>query len=227
MDNSLTNFKTCILYFTRGKFGLKSFSSNTRKSNAVQRLLFSKTLSEIRKSQLDYRISNGAAFGDDILERLNGAIAHIFNSGFKKVIVVGDDTPELSVKQIQQAKENLSNGKLSIGPAKDGGTYLMAFSKSDFEKGILQKLSWHSPLFNGELLKNIQSAKLKVELLAPLEDLDTKLDLTVFLSRHFIDPFSRILKNLFFAVQKRFIPENLYFTNFSDYAFDRGPPQKI
>ena len=227
MNNTLPQSKTCILYFTRGKFGVKSFSSSKRKSNAVQRLLFGKTLSEIRKSKLDYWISNGVAFGNDILERLNGAVAHVFDLGFENVIVVGDDTPELSVKQIQQAHQTLESGKISVGPAKDGGTYLIAFNKLDFEKGILQNLTWHSASFKKELLQNITAAELDCDMLASLEDLDTASDLAVFLSKILINPFYSVLKSLFLVSDKSAISSCLYSSKFFESALDRGPPQMI
>lgn len=190
----------------------------------MQRLLFGKTLSEIRKSRLDYWISNGDAFGYDILERLNGAVAHVFDLGFENVIVVGDDTPELSVKQIQQSQQSLESGKISVGPANDGGTYLIAFNKLGFEKGILQNLTWHSTSFKKELLQNIKAADLSCDLLASLEDLDTASDLAVFLSKIFVNPFYSVLKSLFLVADKRDITSFLYSVKFFDSSLDRGPP---
>ncbi|MBK0383837.1 DUF2064 domain-containing protein [Pedobacter sp. SD-b] len=227
MKQNLQKSKTCVLYFTRGKSGVKSFSSSKKKSAAVQRLLFFKTLSEIRKTKLDFQISNGKIFGEDVLNRLNGAVAQIFASGFEQIIVVGDDTPELSIQQILQADQALKNGNICIGPAKDGGTYLMAFSRSDFQKGILQNLTWHNANFRDELLENIASAHLDYELLAPLEDLDTASDLSIFLSRSSINSFFRILKNLFFIIQKRFSTYHKYSQKFFEYSLDRGPPKMI
>lgn len=227
LNNTPQQSKTCILYFTKGKLGIKAFSSSKRKSNAVQRLLFEKTLSEIRKSKLDYWISNGAAFGDAILERLNGAVAHVFDLGFENVIVVGDDAPELSVKQIKQAYQSLESGKVSIGPAKDGGTYLIAFNKYDFRKGILENLTWHRPSFKQELLLNLSTAKLSYELLTPLEDLDNTSDLAVFLSKISINPLQKVLKSLFLISEKREITSFLYTSKLFESALDRGPPQMI
>ncbi|MBC7417168.1 MAG: DUF2064 domain-containing protein, partial [Pedobacter sp.] len=184
MNCKNVNSNTCILYFTTGKTVEKSFSFKKRKSLGLQRVLFERTLNEIKKSKLAYQINDGTAFGADIFERLNGSIAQIFASGFQQVILLGDDTPELSAVHIKQAAKHLENGKVSIGPSNDGGVYLIAFSNADFNRGILHNLTWHGTSFCGELIQNLKRAEINFEVSKELEDLDRAIDLTVYLSKH-------------------------------------------
>lgn len=190
----------------------------------MQRLLFSKILAEIRKSKLDYEINDGKSFGIDFLERLNGAVNSIFSLGYENVIVLGDDTPKLSHQTILQAAKNLAEKKISIGPTKDGGTYLIAFNKKQYAKEILEKLTWHSSEFKNELIGNIRTAGLNYEKLIELEDIDSKTDLAVFLSKNINWVFTIILKNLLFYIHK--IQQKLfaYSLKFVEYSSDRAPP---
>ena len=216
--------KTCILYFTTGNREVKSFSSKKKKSDAVQRLLFTKTLAEIKKSKLEYRVSDGSQYSNDLLSGLTSAVKDVFATGFENVIIVGDDTPDLSFLQLRKAANNLNQQKISIGPAKDGGAYLIAFNRFDFEQGILKNLTWHSTQFKEELLQNINSLQLSYEELAELEDLDSAVDLHIFLKKNSYSTFFNILKNVIFSIQSGFRDVISYSSEYYIYTFNRGPP---
>lgn len=218
---------TCILYFTTGNRGTKTFSSKKEKSNSVQRLLFAKTLKEIRNTKLDFKISDGVKYGNNPLEKLNGAIADVFSAGYESLIIVGDDTPQLSASHIREANLHLKNGYLTIGPSKDGGTYLIAFNQTDFDNGILKDIHWHSEHFLDEILTNCALQGSDFEFLPEFADIDYKLDLLAFIRENKVKSFVKALQNLLYSFKQSIKKILYFFTVYFENCIDRGPPRFI
>ncbi len=63
--------------------------------------------------------------GTDLGARLAQAVETAFQEGTKRIIVVGADCPELNQEDLQQAFEALANRDVVLGPARDGGYYLI------------------------------------------------------------------------------------------------------
>lgn len=63
--------------------------------------------------------------GNDLGERMENAFQSLFSEGFKNVIIVGSDLLDLSKSIINQAYLTLQNYDAVIGPAEDGGYYLL------------------------------------------------------------------------------------------------------
>jgi len=111
--------------------------------------------------------------GNNFAERLTNAFKEIFDKGFQNVIALGNDTPGLKATHIKYAARELATRRSDIvlGPATDGGTWLMGYSRLAFEKERFQKLPWNS----SELLENIlyqASEKFSITLLEELADID-------------------------------------------------------
>jgi len=66
--------------------------------------------------------------GNDLGERMHNAFREAFSKGYKKVVIVGSDLYDLEAKDINYAFEQLSKCDVVIGPAVDGGYYLLGFS---------------------------------------------------------------------------------------------------
>lgn len=63
---------------------------------------------------------------------LSQAISEVFEKGFQKVIVVGNDCPDLSLGTLEKAIHSVRQGKNVLGPDMEGGNYLIGINKSGF-----------------------------------------------------------------------------------------------
>ena len=142
-------------------------------NSAVARYLINKTLKTCSDTDIPYFVvdqfqQRGTHFGD----RLKSAFDIIFNKGFKNVIAIGNDCPELNSNDLQQAERVLHSGNNVLGPAFDGGAYLIGISKKEFTQGILDSIDWNG----AHVSRQLSMASLgKTEVLTAKFDIDTQL----------------------------------------------------
>jgi len=99
------------------------------------------------------------------------------------VLLRGSDTPDLPGEIIQEAAEALTagNAELVLGPAMDGGYYLVGLNAPWPE--LFRDIAWSTPQVLTDTLNLARSLALKVHLLPAWRDIDTYPDLLSFLSR--------------------------------------------
>lgn len=216
--------KTCILYFSTGNNSSKSFSSKKKKTIAVQKLLFNKTLLEIRKTKLPYLISDGLDSKASFEEKIENAVNQAFDNGFDKIVLVGDDTPQLSAAQILNAAQSLAKNELSIGPSLLGGAYLISFTKQHYKDGILKNLAWQTSRFYESLLENIYFNNLNFKVLNKFSDLNSEKDIQQFLQNNCDLKISKVLQNLYISRKRAKIISLFIEEGFFKSLQDRGPP---
>lgn len=113
--------------------------------------------------------------GADLGSRLSIAFKEAFDKGYKKVIVIGSDCKEISHSHLKEAFIELDKESVVIGPAKDGGYYLLGMKK--FYQDLFIKKSWStSNLFN-ETLFTIKKRRICHGLLEILSDIDEEKDI--------------------------------------------------
>jgi rSAM/selenodomain-associated transferase 2/rSAM/selenodomain-associated transferase 1 len=114
----------------------------------------------------------------DLGARMSQAFNEAFSAGIGRVIIVGTDIPGLSGGLVQTACEALKENDVVLGPAKDGGYYLIGLRKP------MPQLFGGIPWGTGEVLpKTLGIAadlKLQVFLLEPLDDVDRPEDLGIW-----------------------------------------------
>jgi hypothetical protein len=113
--------------------------------------------------------------GENIGERMHRAIFETIEKGAEKVCLIGSDTPDLSDKIINTAFEQLSHHDVVLGPAKDGGYYLIGLKKPN--KTLFSNISWSTEFVLKETMSEIRKLKLRCALLQVLVDIDTFEDL--------------------------------------------------
>jgi len=116
-----------------------------------------------------------AQVGKELGERLINALEKKFNAGFRIVVFIGTDSPLLRVGQIKSAIDALSENDVVIGPAKDGGYYLIGFSANI--PSILHGVTWGTPLVFQQTLKLMQLHEVRWKRLEDGIDVDTFEDL--------------------------------------------------
>ncbi len=113
--------------------------------------------------------------GEDLGERMCHAFLYLFAQGYKKVILVGSDIPQMSEKIIEEAFATLSHKDAILSPTHDGGYYLIGFNAKTFTKEAFVGMTYsHSNVY-----KETQN-RLKALLLGEgttLRDVDTLEDL--------------------------------------------------
>lgn len=76
----------------------------------------------------------------DLGERMRHAFENGFSEGFEKILIIGTDLYDISEDDIQLAFESLENHDLVIGPAEDGGYYLLGMKSLNSE--IFKNKNW-------------------------------------------------------------------------------------
>jgi len=123
--------------------------------------------------------------GDALGKRLGNVFADLFAAGASSVVIVGSDSPALPAEHLVQAFERLAPGRLVLGPAADGGYYLIGLDSETWaaQADALSGLLAASPMSTGSLLgftlRAARAASLEVAQLPLWVDVDEPADLGV------------------------------------------------
>jgi len=109
----------------------------------------------------------------DLGQKMLDAFQYGFSLGYKKIIIIGSDLYSLRTKHIKSAFEQLENYDVVIGPALDGGYYLLGLNSVIPE--IFKQKQWSTSSILKDTLSDLK--KFNVNLLKPLNDIDTYEDL--------------------------------------------------
>ena len=110
---------------------------------------------------------------------MRSAFADRFEEGYKKVVIIGSDSPSLPGCYIDKAFA--ANKDLVLGPSTDGGYYLIAMTGKVFE--VFAGVAWGTEKVLEETLKKVKDANISLELLPVWYDVDLPEDLA-FLKTH-------------------------------------------
>ena len=69
--------------------------------------------------------------GDDLGARERNLFEDLFAAGFTRVVIIGSDLPTLPAARVADALARLSPGTVTLGPAADGGYYLIGLTAPD------------------------------------------------------------------------------------------------
>ena len=117
----------------------------------------------------------------DLGQRLLAAFERAFADGANQVVVIGSDCPAVTTEDIGNAWRSLSSHDVVLGPAADGGYWLMGLREPHPEP--FNNIPWSTPDVLSVTLKRIRRAELNVQLLRELYDVDTERDWREFLAR--------------------------------------------
>ncbi|MGI9547941.1 MAG: TIGR04282 family arsenosugar biosynthesis glycosyltransferase [Flavobacteriaceae bacterium] len=106
--------------------------------------------------------------GSDLGERMDSAFNFGFEKGFSKIIIIGSDIYDLNKEDLIKAFEVLDHNDYVIGPAKDGGYYLLGMKAA--EPKLFSGKAWGTNSVFKETLKDLKGKN--VELLALRNDVD-------------------------------------------------------
>ena len=110
----------------------------------------------------------------DLGERLTRVIDDGFGDGATAVVVIGTDCPALTAAMLNDAFAALEHADVVIGPARDGGYYLIGLGAPHAE--LFADIPWSTPDVLAMTIDAAERGGLRVRLLPPLSDIDTAAD---------------------------------------------------
>ncbi len=209
--------KTALLVFTRTpgeEARIKSFSRHSGSLNyLIAQELIDHTLKVAADSSLVVEVryehqQTGNSFG----ERYANAFAELFDQGYHKVVSIGNDSPGLQTAHLDQAGRLLEDTQLVLGPAHDGGVYLVALQKEAFNAQAFQNIRWESSAVQKDFEMYADCYGMQTALLNPLGDLDSEADLVYVLKE--ISP-----KTLLYQLLRLAFAQDLSLTQWGYKAF--------
>ena len=113
--------------------------------------------------------------GENLGEKMEHAFNMLLNKGYKECIIVGSDCPGLNVEIIDSAFENLRLKEIIIGPAEDGGYYLLGIKK--MYSSLFRKKNWSTKNVFSDTLLDIKKLGLSYHIMPILNDVDEEKDI--------------------------------------------------
>ena len=113
--------------------------------------------------------------GSDIGDCLSQVFSHLLEMGWRKVLALNADSPSLPGAYLEQAAQLLDEQELVLGPALDGGYYLVGMRRSHL--GIFQDITWSTERVLAQTLEKAGGLGLGVRLTPEWYDVDTVADL--------------------------------------------------
>lgn len=109
--------------------------------------------------------------------RMAKAFETAFDQGRQRVVIIGSDCPELSPALLTEAFTQLERHSVVIGPAADGGYYLLGMQEP---YPLFENIDWSTDKVLRQTQAQIEQLGLKTHLLPTLYDLDNEKDLAKF-----------------------------------------------
>lgn len=116
--------------------------------------------------------------GGDLGQRLSAAFAASFEDGASKVLVIGSDIPEIDAELLAEAFCLLEGADLVIGPAVDGGYYLLGMKKLHAQ--LFKNIPWSTKIVCATTIDIANAMGFSVRKLRTLRDVDLPQDLPCF-----------------------------------------------
>ncbi len=111
----------------------------------------------------------------DLGERMRGAFDAAFAAGFRRVVIIGSDLPGLSAALLGRAFALLDGREAVLGPARDGGYYLLGLRRP--VSGVFGGIAWSTGEVFAATVARLREAGIEPALLEALADLDEAADL--------------------------------------------------
>ena len=116
--------------------------------------------------------------GSDLGARMSNAFLHAFAAGYTKALLIGSDCPDISRDIITQSFDMLKSKHIVLGPAYDGGYYLIGVREPIPE--LFSNIEWGTEQVLSQTKDKINAAGLSLGLLPMLRDIDRVEDLQYY-----------------------------------------------
>ncbi len=109
--------------------------------------------------------------GGDLGDRMAHAFREAFRRGARRAVLIGSDAPSLTRELVLTAFAALGDNDLVLGPARDGGYYLVGLSRPC--DVLFREVPWSTPEVLRVTLERAGALGLRAWLLERLRDIDT------------------------------------------------------
>ena len=116
----------------------------------------------------DNRYTKRVQRGEDLGARMENAFAEAFTSGYRSVVIIGSDLYDFTQPEIEHAFKQLQDHEVVIGPAKDGGYYLLGMKT--LKPHLFAHKKWGTTTVLQETLNDLKQES--VAQLPPRNDVD-------------------------------------------------------
>jgi rSAM/selenodomain-associated transferase 1 len=111
----------------------------------------------------------------DLGDRMAAAFEAVFRDGARRAALIGTDVPWLTSGEMTRALASLDDSDVVLGPAQDGGYYLIGLRRP--QPALFRELPWSTPSALAATLARAHAEGLSVHLLPPHRDVDDADDL--------------------------------------------------
>jgi rSAM/selenodomain-associated transferase 1 len=123
--------------------------------------------------------------GEDLGARMHRACETLFQRNYQQVLIVGTDVPSLPLDYYRQALDQLERHDVVIGPALDGGYYMIGLKK--IAPALFQGIPWSTDRVLSMTREKAIAMGLRVALLPEWRDVDTIDDLRLLIDASILD----------------------------------------
>ncbi|MGD1854721.1 MAG: TIGR04282 family arsenosugar biosynthesis glycosyltransferase [Leptolyngbyaceae cyanobacterium] len=116
-------------------------------------------------------------FAGGLGNRLHRAFLGNFQAGVRAVVAIGADCPDLSTRHFEQAFHRLQTHDVVLGPAADGGYYLIGLSRP--QPKLFENIPWGTGEVFERTVAIANTLNLSIATLEQLRDVDRPEDLTI------------------------------------------------
>ncbi|MCM1566179.1 MAG: TIGR04282 family arsenosugar biosynthesis glycosyltransferase [Dehalobacter sp.] len=128
----------------------------------------------------DYHFQERLQQGNCLGERMQN-IAEEGLSHYQSILIIGSDIPEISRAVLEEAFDRLREVDVVLGPAQDGGYYLIGLKKNC--RDLFCGIPWSTSEVLKRTLQAVRDKGLTYSLLESLQDIDTWEDMLAYYRR--------------------------------------------
>jgi len=114
--------------------------------------------------------------GEDLGSRMAAAFDRLLH-GAARAVIVGSDSPDLPIQYVRRAFQKLKHKDVVLGPATDGGYYLVGLRAP--ADGLFDGVNWSGPDVLARTLTNIEAAGRSLAMLPMWYDVDDEASLRI------------------------------------------------
>jgi rSAM/selenodomain-associated transferase 1 len=113
--------------------------------------------------------------GVDLGERLANALAHHFQLGYRRVVIMNSDGPTLPLPYLSEAFSGLDYADITLGMGHDGGYYLIGMKR--LQPALFKDIAWSTERVIPQTIAACRSLGLHVHKVPEWYDVDVATDL--------------------------------------------------
>lgn len=129
--------------------------------------------------------------GENLGVRMHQSFADCFKNGFHYAVIIGSDCPDLSQRTIEEAFRSLNEHDAVIGPALDGGYYLIGFAGNSISRRFFENIQWSTDNVFKETMRRFREAGITAHVLPVKRDIDRADDIYALIEENQCSDFSK------------------------------------